>query len=150
MAKLLVTPHTIVNGRMKQIWAFALVALLVAVISVASSTLLQAESEPTLNLSSLSITDQNGTAIDLGTFDSTVSAYSANVASTVESVTVAATADAGKDAYIYISPGNYVLPGSSRYYRESSNRAKSWHQHYSHQCSLLRNRRASKNLHPVR
>ena len=86
---------------------------MVAVISVASSTLLQAESEPTLNLSSLSITDQNGTAIDLGTFDSTVSAYSANVASTVESVTVAATADAGKDAYIYISPGNYVLPGSS-------------------------------------
>ena len=82
-------------------------------ISVAWPTLLQAQSEPTLSLSSLSMTDQDGTTVDLGTFDSTVSAYSANVASTVESVTVAATADAGKDAYIYISPGNYVLPGSS-------------------------------------
>ena len=111
MTKLLVLTNPVGNGRIKLILAFALVAFLATAISVAWPALLQAQSEPTLNLSSLSITDQNGTAIDLGTFDSTVLAYSANVASTVESVTVSATAGAGKDAYIYISPGNYVLPG---------------------------------------
>ena len=113
MTKLLLTVHTIANGRTKLIWAFALAAFLATAIGVASPNLLWAQSEPTLNLSSLSITDQNGTAIDLGTFDPTVLAYSANVASTAESVTVSATAESGKDAYIYISPGNYILPGTS-------------------------------------
>ena len=64
-------------------------------------------SERTVNLGSLSITDENGTAIDFGTFDPAVQTYSANVASTVERVTVTARPESSSNVYVNLAPGDY-------------------------------------------
>ena len=103
MIKLLVLPNTIVKGRAKQIWFLTLVALLITLIGVGWPALLQAESVRTLNLGSLSIADQNGTIIDIGIFDPEILSYSIEVTSTVDRVTVAATAE-GSDAGVRIAP----------------------------------------------
>ena len=107
MTKVLDTFHTIVRVGRGPIWALALMALLSVVIGVASPTLLRAQSERTLNLGSLSITDENGTAIDFGTLDPAVLTYSANVASTVESVTVTARPQSNSGVYVNLAPGDY-------------------------------------------
>ena len=57
-------------------------------------------------LSSLSVSGQDGAAIDFGAFDPTDTTYSATVASTVEWVTVKATAAAGDWGEVYIIPGD--------------------------------------------
>ena len=73
----------------------------------AASTLpekVEAQSERNLNLGSLSIADQDGTSIDIGTIDPTTRTYSADVASTVAQVTVSATPESDSDVYVYVSP----------------------------------------------
>ena len=107
MTKLQVTIHTMARGGTGRIWALALMALLAAAIGFASPNLLWAQSERTLNLGSLTITDENGTAIDLGTFDPAVQTYSANVASTVERVTVTARPESSSNVYVNLTPGDY-------------------------------------------
>ena len=107
MTKLLLAVHTIANGRTRLIWAFALAALLATAIGVAPPQFTLAQSEPTLNLGSLSITDENGTAIDLGTFDPAVLTYSGDVASTVERVTVTARPESSPGVYVNLTPGDY-------------------------------------------
>ena len=80
------------------------------VIAPGSPTVIQNNNEFSLDLASLSISvaDQNGTTIDLGTFDPAVTEYSADVASTVESVTVKATAELDISVSIYLAPGEYI------------------------------------------
>ena len=113
MTKLVVTLHTIVRRGTGHIWTLTIMALSAAVIGVASPTLIWAQSEatpnrePTLNLGSLSITDENGTAIDLGTFDPAVLTYSGDVASTVERVTVTARPETDSGVYVNLTPGDY-------------------------------------------
>ena len=107
MTKLLLAVHTIANGRTKLIWAFALAALLATAIGVASPQFTLAQSERTLNLGSLTVTDENGTAIDLGTFDPAVLTYSGDVASTVERVTVTARPETDSGVYVNLTPGDY-------------------------------------------
>ena len=107
MTKVLDTFHTILRVGRGPIWALALMAILSVVFGVASPTLLGAQSEPTLNLGSLSITDENGTAIDFGTLDPAVLTYSANVASTVESVTVTARPQSNSGVHVNLTPSDY-------------------------------------------
>ena len=93
-----------ISARAKMMWPLALVVSLVVAVGVAWPTILQAQTVPTLNLASLSLTDQNGVAVSIGTFDPSTTAYTANVARTVTHVTVDASASAGSRAQIYISP----------------------------------------------
>ena len=65
---------------------------------------LQAQSESSSNLASISVSVVDGAAIDLGTFDPTETTYSATVASTVERVTVEATASSPDRAGVYFGP----------------------------------------------
>ena len=58
------------------------------------------------DLASLSITDQNGATIDVGAFDPAVTTYSASVGSTIERVTIRASASARSWAVVHISPGD--------------------------------------------
>ena len=67
---------------------------------------LWAQSERTLNLGSLTVTDENGTAIDLGTFDPAEQTYSGDVASTVERVTVTARPETDSGVYVNLTPGD--------------------------------------------
>ena len=61
-----------------------------------------AQNSRTLNLASLSVTDQNGASIDFGTFAASTTSYTASVASTVERVTVAATAELSPSAGVHV------------------------------------------------
>ena len=104
--------NTMPNGRTKLIGILALVALLATAVSVAWPALLQAQSERTLNLSSLTVTDENGTTIDMGTFAASTTSYSASVASTVEQVTVTARPESSSGVYVHLTPTHYG-PGDS-------------------------------------
>ena len=67
-------------------------------------TVLPAQTGPSLNLTSLSLNDQNDATVSIGSFDPATTAYTATVDSTTERVTISASASAGSKARIYIFP----------------------------------------------
>ena len=106
MTNLQIPLHTMLRGCKGQIWVLALMAFLATVVAIEGPTVLQAQTERTLNLGSLSIADPNGTTVDIGTFESTTRTYSAEVADSMEQVTVSAAAESASDVHVYISPGD--------------------------------------------
>ena len=99
--------QTVLGKSTVQFWLVGLLFSLAIISGVAWPTDLQAETGLTLDLASLEVTDPMGTAIDLGTFDSAVQTYSANVASTVERVTVTARPESDAGVYVNLTPGDY-------------------------------------------
>ena len=83
-----------------------------AVLVLSWPTGLKAQSDTTLDLTSLNVTGEGGTSIDLGTFDPATTSYSGNVASTVERITVAAGASAGSAADVQILPADSQMETS--------------------------------------
>ena len=99
--------QTVLGKRTVQFWLVGLLFSLTIISGVAWPTVLQAETGFTLNLASLEVTDPMGTTVDLGTFDPAVQNYSANVASTVERVTVTARPESSSGVYLNLTPGDY-------------------------------------------
>ena len=99
--------QTVLGKRAVQFWLVGLLFYLSIISVVAWPTVLQAETGFTLDLTSLEVTDSMGTTIDLGTFDPAVQTYSANVASTVERVTVTARPESDSGVKVNLVPRDY-------------------------------------------
>ena len=99
--------RTVPGKRTVQFWLVLFLFSLAIISGIAWPTVLQAETGSTLDLASLDVTDPMGTTIDLGTFDPAVQTYSANVASTVERVTVTARPESNFGVYVNLTPGDY-------------------------------------------
>ncbi len=99
--------RTVPGKRTVQFWLVLFLFSLAVISGIAWPTVLQAETGSTLDLASLDVTDPMGTTIDLGTFDPAVLTYSANVASTVERVTVTARPASSSGVYVNLTPGDY-------------------------------------------
>ena len=99
--------RTVPGKRTVQFWLVLFLFSLAIISGIAWPTVLQAETGSTLDLASLEVTDPMGTTIDLGTFDPVVRTYSANVASTVERVTVTARPESNFGVYVNLTPGDY-------------------------------------------
>ena len=99
--------QTVMGKRTVQFWLVGLLFSLAIISVVAGPTVLQAETGFTLDLTSLEVTDSMGTTIDLGTFDPAVRTYSANVASTVERVTVTARPESDSGVKVNLAPRAY-------------------------------------------
>ena len=99
--------RTVPGKRTVQFWLVLFLFSLAVISGIAWPTVLQAETGSTLDLASLDVTDPMGTTIDLGTFDPAVQTYSANVASTVERVTVTARPESNFGVYVNLTPGDY-------------------------------------------
>ena len=84
------TLYAILKGRKELIGGLALIGLMAILVGVASPPTLDAQSQRTLNLGSLSIIDANGKEVDFGAFDPAVLTYSAKVDTSVRSVAVTA------------------------------------------------------------
>ena len=106
--------QTVLGKRAVQFWLVGLLFSLAIISGVAWPTALQAETGFTLDLASLEVTDPMGTTIDLGTFDPAVRNYSANVASTVERVTVTARPESSAGVYVHLTPTHYG-PGDNQW-----------------------------------
>ena len=98
--------HLQKSMRSRTILIFVVLLLVAGAVmsAVAWPAVLQAQNTSSLNLSSLSVTDQNGTTVSIGTFDPATTTYSGSVASTVERITVEAVASAGAPADIHMAP----------------------------------------------
>ena len=92
------------RSRTNLIFAVLLLVAGAVISAVAWPAVLQAQNTSSLNLSSLSVTDQNGTTVSIGTFDPATTTYSGSVASTVERVTVDVTSNSGSYAETYVMP----------------------------------------------
>lgn len=119
MNKQVATPHTSIWARGHFIWAVAILASLAIVVGAAWPTSLAAQNQPSLDLSSLSVTDKNGTTVGIGTFDPATTTYSGSVDSTVESINVHAIASAGSSANVQTIPRD-SQPGTSGHQVELS------------------------------
>ena len=104
MVKLGFGSRTRLGSRTNLIWVPAIVFTLATIIALVWPTGVQAQDAYSSDLASLSITDQNGATIDVGAFDPAVTTYSASVGSTIERVTIRASASARSWAKVYISP----------------------------------------------
>ena len=100
----LVDLQTMLNSRATHFWVLVILAAVATILALAWPATLQAQSESNVTLSSLSVSGVDGTAIDLGTFDPTDTTYSATVASTVNRVTVEATASSPDRVDVYFGP----------------------------------------------
>ena len=83
------------------------------------ATSLVAQYQPGLDLSSLRVSDQNGTTVSIGTFNPATTTYSGSVDSTVERINVHAIASAGSSANAQIIPRD-SQPGLSGHQVELS------------------------------
>ena len=92
------------SNRMNQIWVLAIVVAFATTVALVWPVHLQAKDSDNLDLSALTVTDQDGTTVNIGTFDPATKSYTTSVASTVTHVTIDASASAGSWANIYISP----------------------------------------------
>ena len=92
------------SNRMNQIWVLAIVVAFATTVALVWPVHLQAQDSDNLDLSALTVTDQDGTTVNIGTFDPATKSYTTSVASTVTHVTIDASASAGSWANIYISP----------------------------------------------
>ena len=92
------------SNRMDQIWVLAIVVAFATTVALVWPVHLQAQDSDNLDLSALTVTDQDGTTVNIGTFDPATKSYTTSVASTVTHVTIDASASAGSRANIYISP----------------------------------------------
>ena len=99
--------RTVPGKRTVQFWLVLFLFSLAIISGIAWPTVLQAETGSTLDLASLDVTDPMGTTIHLGTLDPAVQTYSANVASTVERVTVTARPESNFGVYVNLTPGDY-------------------------------------------
>ena len=104
MNKRVAALHTSIWARVNPFWAVAFLASVAIIVGAAWPTSLAAQNQPSLDLSSLSVTDQNGTTVSIGTFDPATTSYSGSVASTVERVTVDVTSNSGSYAETYVMP----------------------------------------------
>ena len=104
MNKQIATIHTSIRNRANLSWTAAIVALVAIVVGVAWPTSLAAQDQPSLELSSLSVTDQNGTTVSIGTFDPATTTYSGSVDSIVERIKIDAIASAGSSADVQTIP----------------------------------------------
>ena len=104
MNKQITNVQTLIWARANLSWLAAIVALVAIMVGVAWPTSLAAQNQPSLDLSSLSVTDQNGTTVSIGTFDPATTTYSGSVDSTVESINIDAIASAGSSADVQIIP----------------------------------------------
>ena len=86
--------------------SIALALVLTILYSLAWTPSIGAQGDSNLDLASLSVTDQNGTTIDIGTFAASTTSYSADVASTVEHITVKATAKKQGGVYVLVAPAD--------------------------------------------
>ena len=119
MNKQIATIHTSIRNRANLSWTAAIVALVAIVVGVAWPTSLAAQNQPSLDLSSLSVTDQTGTTVSIGTFDPATTTYSGSVDSTVERINVHAIASAGSSANVQTIPRD-SQPGTSGHQVELS------------------------------
>ena len=106
MVKLGFSFRTKLGARTNLIWGSAIVFALATIMALVWPMGVQAQDAYSSDLAYISITDQNGATIDVGAFDPAVTAYSASVGSTIERVTIRASASAQYWAKIYISPGD--------------------------------------------
>ena len=83
-----------------------LAIFLATVLALAVPAETRAQEGRTLDLATLSVTDQNGTKIDVGTFAAATKSYSADVATTVERVTVTATPKEDVGVYVRMAPND--------------------------------------------
>ena len=100
----LVDLQTMLSSRATHFWVLVILAAVATILALAWPATLQAQSESNVTLSSLSVSGVDGTAIDLGTFDPTDTTYSATVTSTVNRVTVEATASSPDRADVNFGP----------------------------------------------
>ena len=100
----LVDLQTMLSSRATHFWVLVILAAVATILGLAWPATLQAQSESNVTLSSLSVSGVDGTAIDLGTFDPTDTTYSATVTSTVNRVTVEATASSPDRADVNFGP----------------------------------------------
>ena len=119
MNKQIATINTSIRNRANLSWTAAIVALVAIVVGVAWPTSLAAQNQPSLDLSSLSVTDQNGATVSIGAFDPATATYSGSVDSTVESINVHAIASAGSSANVQTIPRD-SQPGTSGHQVELS------------------------------
>ena len=86
--------------------SIALALVLTILYSLAWTPGIGAQGDSNLDLASISVTDQNGTTIDIGTFAASTTSYTASVASTVERVTVEATAKKPGGVRLQVAPAD--------------------------------------------
>ena len=86
--------------------SIALALVLTILYSLAWTPSIGAQGDSNLDLASISVTDQNGATVDIGTFAASTTSYSANVASTVERVTVKATAKKPGGVSVQVAPAD--------------------------------------------
>ena len=106
MNKPAVVSRTRFGSQTNRMWGLAIMAVLATVLALAASLSVHAQDNDKPNLDSLSVTDPDGAAIDIGAFDPAVTSYSADVAGTVESVTIDAAASKVASWHTRILPGD--------------------------------------------